>query len=148
MYRFEDFELDPSRHVLARGGSAVRVERQVFQVLLHLIEHRSRLVTKAELLDAVWGDRFVSESALTSRLKAARRAVGDNGQQQRVIATVHGVGYRFVAPVQVEGEEQTDDSEPPVRRPQEIRYCVSPDGVRIAYALSGDGPPWSRRPTG
>ncbi len=141
MYRFEDFELDPRRHVLTRGGSAVRVERQVFQVLLHLIEHRSRLVTKAELLDEVWGDRFVSESALTSRLKAARRAVGDSGQQQRVIATVHGVGYRFVAPVQVEGEEQTDASEPPVRRPQEIRYCLSPDDVRIAYALSGDGPP-------
>ena len=58
-----------------------------------------------------------------------------------MIATVHGVGYRFVAPVQVEGEEQTDASEPPVRRPQEIRYCLSPDDVRIAYALSGDGPP-------
>jgi pimeloyl-ACP methyl ester carboxylesterase/DNA-binding winged helix-turn-helix (wHTH) protein len=138
VYRFEDFELDPNRFELSRGGSAVRVERQVFQVLLHLIEHRDRLVTKAELLDAIWGDRFVSESALTSRLKAARRAVGDDGQQQRVIATVHGVGYRFVCPVECEAEPVV----PPVpRRPQEIRFCVSPDGVRIAYALSGEGRP-------
>jgi pimeloyl-ACP methyl ester carboxylesterase/DNA-binding winged helix-turn-helix (wHTH) protein len=141
VYRFEDFELDPSRFVLCRGGCEVRVERQVFQVLLHLVENRSRLVTKAELLDAVWGDRFVSESALTSRLKAARKAVGDDGQQQRVIATVHGVGYRFVAPV-VECDVP-DDGAPAAapRRPQEIRYCVSPDGVRIAYATSGAGPP-------
>ncbi len=139
MFRFEDFELNPSRFVLARGGVEVRVEQQVFRVLLHLIENRSRLVTKAELLDAVWGDRFVSESALTSRLKAARRAVGDDGQQQRVIATVHGVGYRFVAPVE-ECEEGTA-SAPQTRRPQEIQYCVSPDGVRIAYAISGQGSP-------
>jgi pimeloyl-ACP methyl ester carboxylesterase/DNA-binding winged helix-turn-helix (wHTH) protein len=138
VYRFEDFELDPNRFELSRGGTAVRVERQVFQVLLHLIEHRDRLVTKAELLDAVWGDRFVSESALTSRLKAARRAVGDDGHQQRVIATVHGVGYRFVCPVECEAEQAARAA---VRRPQEIRFCVSPDGVRIAYALSGQGRP-------
>ena len=139
MYRFEDFELDPRRFVLSRGGAEVRVEQQVFRVLIHLIENRSKLVTKAELLDAVWGDRFVSESALTSRLKAARRAVGDDGQQQRVIATVHGVGYRFVAPVE-ECEEGTAPA-PRTRRPQEIQYCVSPDGVRIAYAISGQGSP-------
>jgi pimeloyl-ACP methyl ester carboxylesterase/DNA-binding winged helix-turn-helix (wHTH) protein len=138
VYRFEDFELDPNRFELSRGGSAVRVERQVFRVLLHLIEHRDRLVTKGELLDAVWGDRFVSESALTSRLKAARRAVGDDGHQQRVIATVHGVGYRFVCPVECEAEQAASAA---VRRPQEIRFCVSPDGVRIAYALSGEGRP-------
>ena len=139
MYRFEDFELDPNRFELSRGGTAVRVERQVFQVLLHLVEHRDRLVTKAELLDAIWGDRFVSESALTSRLKAARRAVGDDGQQQRMIATVHGVGYRFVCPVECDVEPAAPAARP--RRPQEIRFCVSPDGVRIAYALSGEGRP-------
>ncbi len=134
MYVFEDCEVDTRRFVLRRGGEPVHVERQVFAVLVHLLANRDRVVSKGELLDAVWGSRFVSESALTSRLKVARRAIGDDGKRQRMIETVHGVGYRFVAHV----SEAT-----PVRelRPQEIRYCVSPDGVRIAYALSGDGTP-------
>ena len=71
----------------------------MFDVLVYLVRHRARLVTKNELLDAVWGDRFVSESALTSRLKAARRAVGDTGAEQRLIRTVFGRGYQFVGTV-------------------------------------------------
>jgi tetratricopeptide (TPR) repeat protein len=77
----------------------------VLDVLVHLVRHRDRLVTKEELFDSVWGDRFVSESALTSRIKAARRAVGDNGRLQGVIRTVHGRGYRFVADVAEEDAE-------------------------------------------
>ena len=68
----------------------------------YLVDHRDRVVTKPELLDAVWGDRFVSESALTSRIKAARQAVGDDGAAQQVIRTVHGRGYQFVADVVVD----------------------------------------------
>jgi DNA-binding winged helix-turn-helix (wHTH) protein len=75
-----------------RAGHPVPVEPQVFDVLCYLVEHRERVVTKEELLDNVWGDRFVSESALTSRIKDARRAVGDDGQLQHVIRTVHGRG--------------------------------------------------------
>ena len=78
---------------------AIHVEPQVFELLLHLIVNHDRVVPKEELLDEIWGDRFVSESALTSRVKAARRAVGDDGQAQRVIKTVHGRGYQFVAEV-------------------------------------------------
>jgi pimeloyl-ACP methyl ester carboxylesterase/DNA-binding winged helix-turn-helix (wHTH) protein len=137
VYRFEDCELDPRRFVIRRAGEEVHVEPQVFEVLTHLLANRDRVVPKTELLDVVWGGRFVSESALTSRLKAARRAVGDDGRQQRVIATVHGIGYRFVAPVSEVGVTPA----PAVRRPQEIRYCLSPDGVHIAYALSGEGEP-------
>ncbi|HEY7009217.1 MAG TPA: alpha/beta fold hydrolase, partial [Jatrophihabitantaceae bacterium] len=75
------------------------------------------------------------DSALTSRLKAARRAIGDDGASQRLILTVHGVGYRFVGDVTV-------GSRPASRqRSQEIRYCNSPSGVRIAYASTGSGPP-------
>jgi DNA-binding winged helix-turn-helix (wHTH) protein len=141
VYRFEDCELDPARFELRRGGETVHVERQVFDVLAHLLAHRDRVVTKAELLDAVWGDRFVSDSALTSRLKAARRAIGDDGRDQRLISTVYGVGYRFVAAV---ADDVSVPSESPVadrRAGQEIRYCTSPDGVRIAYACTGSGPP-------
>jgi predicted ATPase/DNA-binding winged helix-turn-helix (wHTH) protein len=99
IYHFDDCELDPGRIVFRRGGEVVPVEPQVFDLLHCLIERRGQLVTKEELLDTVWGDRFVSESALTSRIKSARRAVGDDGTAQRVIRTVHGKGYEFVAPV-------------------------------------------------
>jgi pimeloyl-ACP methyl ester carboxylesterase/DNA-binding winged helix-turn-helix (wHTH) protein len=166
VYYFEQCELDPLRRELRRGGRAVHVEPQVFAVLLHLLRHRSRVVTKHELLDAVWGDRFVSDATVTSRLKAARRAIGDDGRSQRLIATVHGIGYRFVGPVRDEsgagpgvetveaaagaplgsddadvGEAAGDDAPVRHRHTQEIRYCRSPDGVRIAYATSGSGPP-------
>ncbi|WP_436495350.1 alpha/beta fold hydrolase [Actinokineospora sp. HUAS TT18] len=136
MYRFGDCEVDPRRFELRRGGQAVHVEPQVFTLLRFLIEHRDRVVAKTELLDAVWGDRYVSESALTSRVKALRKAVGDDGERQCVVATVHGVGYRFVADV-------ADETPEPVsaRAQQRIRYCVSYDGVRVAYAASGQGPP-------
>ena len=95
-YEFAGLVLDTDRFALRRGEEIVHVEPQVFDVLAHLVEHRDTVVSKADLLDAVWGDRFVSESALTSRIKAARAAVGDNGTAQSVIRTVHGRGYLFV----------------------------------------------------
>lgn len=116
IYQFDDCELDPGRIVLRRGGDAVAVEPQVFDLLQCLIEHRGQLVTKEELLDTVWGDRFVSESALTSRVKSARRAVGDDGAAQRIIRTVHGKGYEFVASVVERDDLDTatvDDQHPP-----------------------------------
>jgi DNA-binding winged helix-turn-helix (wHTH) protein/DNA-binding CsgD family transcriptional regulator len=94
---FGDFELDTQLYELRRQGERCRIEPQVFDVLAFLAEHRDRIVTKEELLDAVWRDRFVSESALTTRIKAARRAVGDDGARQAIIRTVHGRGYRFIA---------------------------------------------------
>ena len=71
----------------------------MFDVLAYLVEHRGTVVRKEDLLDAVWGDRFVSESALTTRIKAVRQAVGDDGSRQLIIRTVHGKGYEFVATV-------------------------------------------------
>jgi DNA-binding winged helix-turn-helix (wHTH) protein/tetratricopeptide (TPR) repeat protein len=97
---FCDCELDVGRHELRRAGQLVAIEPQVLDVLAYLVSHSDRLVTKHELLDEVWGDRFVSESTLTSRIKSARRAVGDTGRDQRIIRTIHGRGYRFVAPLE------------------------------------------------
>ncbi|MGH3359677.1 MAG: alpha/beta fold hydrolase [Nocardioidaceae bacterium] len=139
MFRFADCEVDVPRFELRRAGRVVHVEPQVFTVLVYLIRHRDRVVAKTELLDAVWGDRYVTESALTSRMRTIRRAVGDDGNRQQVVATVHGVGYRFVAAV--EETEQPPPENTGGREPQQIRYCVSDDGVRVAYAFSGNGGP-------
>jgi predicted ATPase/DNA-binding winged helix-turn-helix (wHTH) protein len=98
-YRIGDHELDEDARTLTGPAGAVHVERQVFELLLYLIVNRDRAVAKAELLDAIWGDQFVSESALTTRIKSARVALGDNGRDQRCIRTVHGFGYQLVASV-------------------------------------------------
>lgn len=96
---FAEFEVDTTAYELRRGDDVISLEPQVFEVLAHLVRHHDRVVTKGELLDTVWGDRFVSESALTSRIKHVRQAIGDDGQRQALIRTVHGRGYRFVADV-------------------------------------------------
>jgi DNA-binding winged helix-turn-helix (wHTH) protein/tetratricopeptide (TPR) repeat protein len=97
--RFGDCEVSLERLELRRVDKLVGMEPQVFEVLTYLLRHRDRVVPKTELLDKIWGNRFVSESALTSRIKSARRAVGDTGRDQRIIKTIYGRGYRFVADV-------------------------------------------------
>jgi pimeloyl-ACP methyl ester carboxylesterase/DNA-binding winged helix-turn-helix (wHTH) protein len=138
---FAGCELDTREFELRRDGSVVAMEPQVFEVLAFLVRHRDRLVTKEELLDEVWGDRFVSESALTSRIKAARRAVGDDGSAQAVIRTVYGRGYRIVADVD---ERAADDELPiattPTGATAPVRYARN-DGINIAYQITGVGPP-------
>ena len=100
---FGDVAFDADAMELERGGRPVAVEPQVMDVLDYLVRHRERVVPKTELLDEIWGDRFVSESALSSRIKSARRAIGDNGRDQRLIRTVHGRGFRFVGEVRAAG---------------------------------------------
>jgi pimeloyl-ACP methyl ester carboxylesterase/DNA-binding winged helix-turn-helix (wHTH) protein len=144
IYAFDDCELDLRRYELRRDGVVRSIEPQVFDVLVLLVRERDRVVTKEEILDTVWGDRFVSESALTSRIKALRRALGDDGTAQRLVRTVRGRGYQFVAEVNERGGHPTvtptalGPDEPP---PQEIRFCTTDDGVRLAYAAMGAGPP-------
>lgn len=96
---FDDVEMDLALFELRRGGTRVPMEPQTFDVLAYLVAQRDRVVSKVELMDEVWGGRFVSEAAVTSRIKQARRAVGDDGHAQRLIQTVHSRGYRFVAEV-------------------------------------------------
>ncbi|HEY7072688.1 MAG TPA: winged helix-turn-helix domain-containing protein [Acidimicrobiales bacterium] len=117
---FGTCELDVERRELRRDGKVVPVEPQVFDVLAYLVDHRDRVVPKTELLDEVWGDRFVSESALSSRIKSARRAVGDTGRDQRVVKTVHSRGYRFVADIGG-GDALGEDAEPAADRAIEDR---------------------------
>jgi len=101
LYRFGDFELDRSTVELRRNGTAVPIEPQVFALLALLAENRERLVSRDEIVEKVWDGRVVSDSALDSRIKSARRALGDDGKAQRLIRTVHGQGFRFLGDVQV-----------------------------------------------
>jgi pimeloyl-ACP methyl ester carboxylesterase len=141
IFVFSDCELDLDRFELRQGGRLRPVEPQVFDLLAVLIRERHRVVPKEELLDTVWGNRFVTESALTSRVKAARQAIGDDGRSQRFIRTVHGRGYQFAASVNEAAQPDHVASVSPAPPEQEIRFATAGDGTRLAYAISGAGPP-------
>ena len=137
IYAFGEYELDTRLHELRRAGARQHVEPQVFDVLAYLMASRDRMVTKEELLEGVWGHRYVAPTTLNSRIKAARQALGDDGAAQRVIRTVHGLGFRVVADV----EERAAAAPASARAfEQRVRFCTAADGVRIAYATSGSGP--------
>jgi pimeloyl-ACP methyl ester carboxylesterase/DNA-binding winged helix-turn-helix (wHTH) protein len=139
-WRFDDFVLDTARYELRRGGDVIRVEPQVFDVMTQLVSNHHRFVTKEELFDTVWGGRFVGEAALTSRIKAARRALGDDGEFQRYIRTVRGRGYQFVGTIVVDAPTVAVAAEPAPPPRQHIAFCRAADGVRLAYAVAGEGP--------
>jgi len=104
LYSFEDFSVDTARRELRRRGTLVFLHPQVFDLLEFLIRSRERVVSKDDLLAAVWNGRIVAESTLSTRIKAARSAIGDSGAQQRLIRTAHGKGFRFVGAVRAEEE--------------------------------------------
>ena len=98
-YLFEDCVLDTDRRELHRRSALVAVEPQVFDLLVHLMQHRDRVVTRDDLLAAIWHRRIVSESTLANRINAARGAIGDSGHEQRLIKTLPRRGVRFVGAV-------------------------------------------------
>jgi DNA-binding winged helix-turn-helix (wHTH) protein len=98
-YVFADYELDTQLYELRHAGQPCPLEPQVFNVLLYLIQHRDRVVTRDELLAQLWPNQFISEVTLNHRVMAARKAIGDSGRAQRCIQTLHRRGYRFIAEV-------------------------------------------------
>jgi TolB-like protein len=127
LFLFEDQALDPARRELRRGSTVVPVEPQVFDLLLYLIDNRDRVVSKDDLIASVWNGRIVSESTLTSRINAARRALGDNGKDQRLVRTAARRGIRFVGvvrespgPLPADGTTAKADSAPKPPLRQEI----------------------------
>ncbi|MGH8070813.1 MAG: tetratricopeptide repeat protein [Candidatus Entotheonellia bacterium] len=106
-YLFGDYALDTRRCELRRTGTLIKLRPKVFDVLTYLIAHRDRVITRQELLEHLWPQQFVGEATLNSCIMEARQAVGDTGQAQRLIQTLHGRGYRFVAAV-----EEASDSPP------------------------------------
>ena len=132
-YVFGEYEVDTRRGELRYRGIPCPLESQVFQMLVYLVQHRDRVVSKAELLEYLWPQQYISETTLSQRLRLMRNAIGDSGRRQRVITTVPGRGYRFVATV----EEQTEIP------PATARCCLR--GLRPCRPRRRDGRT-SRRP--
>ena len=106
-FLFEDYALDTDLRELQRGAAIVSVTPQVFDLLDFLIRNRGRVVSKDDLIDAIWNGRSVSDAALATRLNATRSAIGDSGQEQRLVKTLPRKGFRFVGPV-LEAQRPTD----------------------------------------
>jgi DNA-binding winged helix-turn-helix (wHTH) protein len=139
MYVFGDYALDTTLYELRHVGEPCKMEPRVFNVLAYLIQHRDHVVSREELLEHLWPGVFISESLLNNCIMEARKAVADNGQVQRVIRTVHGRGYRFIAPLT---EPRRD---PPPRataiRSESPTAAVPRSQARVALAAPGPGAP-------
>jgi DNA-binding winged helix-turn-helix (wHTH) protein len=99
-YHFEDYVLDPDRRELRRENRLLAVEPKVFDLLVHLVSNSDRVISKDDLIATIWHGRVVSESALTTCINAARTAIGDSGEAQRLIKTLPRKGIRFVGKVE------------------------------------------------
>jgi len=117
-FLFANHRLDTDRRELRRGLEPVAVEPQVFDLLVYLVENRDRVVSKDDLIASVWGGRIVSDSTLTSRINAARKALGDSGDDQKLIRTIARKGLRFVGDVQMQpnGAAPLPAADPPPGR--------------------------------
>jgi DNA-binding winged helix-turn-helix (wHTH) protein/TolB-like protein len=129
--RFDDYILDVARRELWRGSEPVVVEPQVFDLLAYLVQQPERVVTKDELLQAIWDGRIVSESAITNRINAARRAIGDSGKAQRLIRTVPRKGFRFIGAINKEAVESTKEAMPQGSRRRQ--------GIALAFTAAVSG---------
>jgi TolB-like protein len=149
IYRFGPFELDMAKVELRADGEVRPVEPQVFALLALLVENRERLMTKDEILEKVWEGRPVSEAALASRVKSARKALGDDGISQRFIRTIHRQGFRFVADANVARaananqrcETATVQPAGEINRPSIAVLPFRTIGVAGAYAAIADALP-------
>jgi DNA-binding winged helix-turn-helix (wHTH) protein len=113
LYIFEDYALDADRRELLKADRPIAVQPQVFDLLAFLIANRGRVVSKDEIIEAVWDGRVVSESTLTSRINAARSAIGDSGEEQRLIRTASRKGFRFIGAVRETASIETPAPPPP-----------------------------------
>lgn len=152
IYRSGDCELDTANRRFRRGGREYALEPKVFAVLLQLIGRAGELVTRDELLDGVWGHRYVTPSTLNRVIGLARRALGDDAEAPRFIQTVHGAGYRYLGPAhKVSAGEPRARFAPPLvaRLPARLQSLIGRDaelgemagllGAGRALTLVGSG---------
>jgi TolB-like protein len=149
IYQFDPFELDMARFELRRNGESCSLEPQVFALLAYLIEHRERVVSKAEIFEKIWDGRVVTDSALASRVKSARKALGDDGKAQRFIKTIHGKGFRFVVDIRAASDAgvvlagDDPESSQSVGVSAEARPSLRPSIAVLPFQLLSDAGPYT-----
>ena len=140
-YRFGPFQLDTRERRLSRGSDVIPLRLKVFDTLRVLVENAGRLVTKQELLDTIWPETTVEENNLNHNVSVLRKALGEKATGQQYIETVPRVGYRFAATVEPAEPRPQAVVASAAKTRQDIRFCATSDGVRLAYATIGSGPP-------
>lgn len=150
--QFDPFELDTDRAELRTASGLIKLEPKAFRLLCLLAENTHRVISKDEMIAAVWGGRFISDAAVSTALKAVRKALGDDGDRQDFVRTIRGVGHRFVAPVRMRPAEasfagpapQPDLSPVPDGRGERPTVAVLPfsrTGLPETFASLGDAIP-------
>src|SRR3954468_6258373 len=135
-FHFCDYVLDASRRELRCGEQSIEVEPQVLDLLIYLLRNKDRIITKDDLIASVWGGRIVSDTTLTSRIYAARRAIGDSGRNQTLIRTIARKGLRFVGDVRVQGDDEAAPAiEPPPDQALPLVQASPPLPDRPAIAV-------------
>ena len=137
IYRFGPFELDMGKVELRAGGEVCPVEPQVFALIAFLVENRERLVSRDELIEKIWDGRVVSDAAVSSRVKSARQALGDDGRGQRYIRTLHRRGFRFVAAVGTASAAAVPPAVASVAAAESLAAVSEPPGAPAAFEQSG-----------
>ena len=135
IYVFKNHILDADRRELRRDTTLIPVEPQVFDLILYLVRNRDRVVSKDDLINAIWGGRIVSESALTTRINAARTAIGDSGKAQHFIRTLPRKGVRFVGEVR---EEPADPAQPSAASRSELPVVVRAEARAFCVLMGED----------
>jgi len=131
--------IDTGSYEVRRNGAVVPVEPQVFDLLIYLLEHRDRVITKDEIIEHIWNGRCVSDAALSSRIKAVRQAIGDDGASQTCIRTIHRRGFRVVAPVTQDGAPATSSAPSDnaiAMEPDHATAISSPDATMVHRVLA------------
>jgi len=131
-YLFGDYALDPDRRELTRQAEAVAIGPKVFDLLLYLVQNRERVVSKDDLLETVWSGRIVSESTLTSHINAVRKAIGDNGVEQRLVRTITRKGFRFVGEVKEASDRLAPSGASAAKSDEAVAPMILPDSPSIA----------------
>jgi DNA-binding winged helix-turn-helix (wHTH) protein/TolB-like protein/Tfp pilus assembly protein PilF len=143
-YQIADYTLDTARYRITQGDAVIPAEPKVFDLLVYLIRHRDRVLSREELFREVWDGREVSDATLSNHVKSARKILGDSGELQQTILTIRGRGYQFVAPVTVTPEGTSTSAEPALQaatgvvdKPRAWRWPAAIVGVLLIAALIG-----------
>src|SRR5215510_2089762 len=129
-YQIAGYTIDTAQYRITSGDTVVPAEPKVFDLLVYLIRHRERVLSREELFKEVWDGREVSDATLSNHVKSARKVLGDNGELQQTIVTIRGRGYQFIAPVKVIPEDEAQPAAAPVGKPAASQW-------RVRLAIAG-----------